>query len=299
MRAKEAREISITQFLSKRWFEPVHTKKWGIEFWYSSPIRSGDKNPSFKVDVIKNLRFDFWLNTGWNIIDLVCNLDNSTVKEALKTFASYGAFSPWKTTDQISMLSEKNKFAGEKEKNAFEILSITEIKNQNLVNYLKSRKIDLNIAKNYLKEIHFKRKNQTKEYYAVGFPGGDGFEVRNIGFKGFIGSSKWLSLINLWNDKTVSIFEWFMDFLAFLSKNKITNFKNSAIIINSVNLRKQALKKIGDYTFSKVYLFLDNDEAGNNAKQFFINNIKHIPVADKSNLYNGFNDYNQMIIESN
>jgi len=90
-----------------------------------------------------------------------------------------------------------------------------------------------------------------------------------------------------------------MDFLAFLSKNKITNFENSAIIINSVNLRKQALKKIGDYTFSKVYLFLDNDEAGNNAKQFFIKNIKHIPVADKSNLYNGFNDYNQMIIESN
>lgn len=90
-----------------------------------------------------------------------------------------------------------------------------------------------------------------------------------------------------------------MDFLAFLSKNKITNFENSAIIMNSVNLRKQALKTITDYSFTKVYLFLDNDKAGNNAKQFFINSIKHIPVADKSNLYNGFNDYNQMIIESN
>lgn len=90
-----------------------------------------------------------------------------------------------------------------------------------------------------------------------------------------------------------------MDFLAFLSKNKITNFENSVIILNSGNLRKQALKIIRDYTFSKVYLFLDNDKAGNNAKQFFIKNIKHIPVADKSNLYNGFNDYNQMIIESN
>lgn len=299
MRAKEAREISIPQFLSKRWFEPILIKKLGTEFWYSSPIRKGDKKPSFKVDVIKNLRFDFGFNTGWNIIDLVCKLDTSTVEEALKTFDSYRIYSPWKTSDQISILSEAKKFAGEKEKNTFEILSISEIKNQNLVNYLNSRKIDLNIAKTYLKEIHFKRHNQIKKYYAVGFPGGDGFEVRNIGFKGFIGSSKWLSIINIWNNKTVSIFEWFMDFLAFLSKNKITNFENSAIILNSVNLRKQALKIISDFSFTKVYLFLDNDEAGNNAKQFFINNIKYIPVADKSNLYNGFNDYNQMIIESN
>lgn len=89
MRAKEAREISIPQFLSKRWFEPILIKKLGTEFWYSSPIRKGDKKPSFKVDVIKNLRFDFGFNTGWNIIDLVCKLDTSTVKEALKTFDSY------------------------------------------------------------------------------------------------------------------------------------------------------------------------------------------------------------------
>lgn len=165
----------------------------------------------------------------------------------------------------------------------------------------KAREISITqfLSKRWFEPLQTKKsKNQIKKYYAVGFPGGDGFEVRNIGFKGFIGSSKWLSTINLWNNKTVSIFEWFMDFLAFLSKNKITNFENSAIITNSANLRKQALKKITDYSFTKVYLFLDNDEAGNDAKQFFINNIK-IPVADKSNLYNGFNDYNQMIIESN
>ena len=128
MRAKEAREFSIIQFLSKRWFEPLQTKKSGSEFWYNSPIRNGDKNPSFKVDAIKNLRFDFWLNTGWNIIDLVCNLDNSTVKEALKTFDSYGIYSPWKTSDQTSILSETKKFAGEKEKIFLKHLTFLKLK---------------------------------------------------------------------------------------------------------------------------------------------------------------------------
>jgi hypothetical protein len=59
MRAKEARNIAIVDFLASLDIKPIHQRNFGKEFWYQSPIRNGDHNPSFKVDVVKNLRFDF------------------------------------------------------------------------------------------------------------------------------------------------------------------------------------------------------------------------------------------------
>jgi 5S rRNA maturation endonuclease (ribonuclease M5) len=88
-----------------------------------------------------------------------------------------------------------------------------------------------------------------------------------------------------------------MDFLAFLSYQGINQFQNSVIILNSVSLRKQALDIINNYHFSKIYLFLDNDDAGVTTKQFFIDHLKNQHITDKSNLYKGYKDFNQMTIE--
>jgi hypothetical protein len=59
MRAKEAKTISISAFLERSGIKPSLQRKSGSELWYSSPLRSGDNHPSFKVDTVKNLRFDF------------------------------------------------------------------------------------------------------------------------------------------------------------------------------------------------------------------------------------------------
>jgi len=284
--------------------------KSGQELWYSSPIRNGDTNPSFKVDTVKNLWFDFGLSRGGNIIDLVCELTNSTVKEALAILDRPGASRhgnyaysgivtplPRRNTVQTSLLNEKKKAAGEIEKVSFEILSVSEIRDHRLIDYLRSRKINPDIARSYLKEIRYKPVGSGKSYYALGFPSGESFEIRSKNFKGSVGIKKEISTLNLENNKSLSIFEGFMNFLAFLSHNGITEFQNSVIILNSVNLKDRALEVITGYEFSKIYLFLDNDEAGETAKQFFIDNIKETPVIDKSGLYTGYNDFNQMTME--
>ncbi len=309
MRAKEARDISISEYLDYAGINPAKQRMSGRELWYSSPLRSGDSHPSFKVDTVKNLWFDFGLDKGGNIVDLVCELTNSTVAQALAILERSGANRspvyprsktnplPSKSTVQTSLLDEKKIVAGEKEKSAFKIISVSEIKNQALIAYLKERKIDLNVAQSYLKEINFKPADKAKSYFALGFPSGDGFEVRSKVFKGFVGNHKKISTLNLENDKSLSIFEGFMDFLAFLSHQGITNFQNSVIILNTINLRQKALEVINEYNFSKVYLFLDNDKAGKETKQFFIDNIKSTPVSDKSALYKDYNDFNQMTME--
>lgn len=311
MRAKEARDIPISEFLESSGIKPLKQAKSGQELWYSSPIRNGDSNPSFKVDTAKNLWFDFGLSRGGNIIDLVCELTHSTVKEALAILDRSGAYRGMSCTDhhfptplprksavQTSLLDEKKKAAGEIEKVSFEIVSVSDVQDARLIDYLRSRKIDVNIAKSYLKEIRYKRIDGLKSYYALGFPSGKSFEIRSRNFKGSVGIRKEISALNLENNKSLSIFEGFMNFLAFLSHQGITDFQNSVIILNSVNLKGRALEIISGYEFSKIYLFLDNDEAGETAKQFFIDNIPNTPIIDKSDLYAGFNDFNQMTMET-
>jgi hypothetical protein len=304
MRAKEARDIPISEFLENSGIKPMKFTKSGRELWYSSPIREGDTDPSFKVDTVKNLWFDFGLSRGGNIIDLVCELTHSTVKEALAILDRSGASGrvniitslPRKPAAQTSLLDEKSNAAGEIEKVSFEILSVSEVRDPHLLDYLRSRKIDVNIARSYLKEIRYKLVGKEKSFYALGFPSGESFEVRSKNFKGFLGTHKEISTLNLKNGKSLSIFEGFMNFLAFLSYRHITDFQNSVIILNSVNLKDRALEVIAGYDFSKIYLFLDHDEAGETAKQFFIDHIKNTPVIDKSELYLGYNDFNEMTI---
>ena len=138
-----------------------------------------------------------------------------------------------------------------------------------MIQYLESRKINLEIARIYLKEIRFKPRNLLREYFALGFPNGNGFEARSKLFKGFVGTKKDITRIGLADGKSLSIFEGFFDYLAFLSHYNINEFQNSAIILNSTSLRKRALAEVEQFNFSKVYLFLDNDIAGDDCKQFF------------------------------
>jgi hypothetical protein len=276
MRAKEARDIPISEFLERSGIRPAKERRSGRELWYSSPLRGGDSDPSFKVDTEKNLWFDFGLVKGGNIIDLVCELNTSTVKKALaiieesgvNSHVGYNRFKPnsqkafnqtestQKSTVQTSLLDEKIGLAGEKEKGSLELLQVADIQKPYLLAYLQYRKINLDIARVYLRQVCFRPPQGIKTYYALGFPSGDGFEVRNRGFKGFVGTHKAVSALNLENHNSLSIFEGFMDFLAFLSFHKINAFQNSVIILNTVNLRNQALEIINRYTFSKMYRFL-------------------------------------------
>ena len=113
-----------------------------------------------------------------------------------------------------------------------------------------------------------------------------------------MGTSKDITRIGLADGKSLSIFEGFFDYLAFLSHYDIKEFQNSAIILNSTSLRKRDLADVEQFNFSKVYLFLDNDIAGDDCKQFFKASIDGTKVIDKSFLYEGYSDFNEWLIES-
>ncbi len=308
MRAKDAKNIPISSYLSREGFEPAKTRLWGRELWYCSPLRAGDSSPSFKVDTELNLWFDHGFAVWGDVINLVCELHQTSTKNALAILESSGLKAGQSrpinlrlTQNWLFWSSEpQKKFAGEKEKSQgyFALTHEWELQSPALVEYLLARKIDIDIARKYLKEIRFKPRNLLRDYFAVGWPNGDGYEARSKLFKGFVGTTKDISRINLTDWNSLSIFEGFFDYLAFLSHYNISEFQNSAIILNSTSLRKRALAEIEKYTFSKVYLFLDNDVAGNDCKQFFKLWIDGVKVVDKSYIYEACRDLNEWTVRA-
>ena len=57
----EMRQIPIADFLRRLGHEP--TRRSGNELWYSAPYRS-ERTPSFRVNVEKNVWYDFGLGIG-------------------------------------------------------------------------------------------------------------------------------------------------------------------------------------------------------------------------------------------
>jgi len=154
----------------------------------------------------------------------------------------------------------------------------------------------LDIAKKYLCQIYFSVNDNSKLNYALALKNDvGGYEFKNGLMKGCIGS-KAITSINLEDGKDVAIFEGMMDFLAYLTHHKITDFQSSAIILNSTSMKGEGLKALNSKKFKKAYFFLDNDKAGKQAFEYLSQN-SDCEFVDKSNSYKKFNDYNEFLIE--
>ncbi|HEY4197294.1 MAG TPA: SDR family NAD(P)-dependent oxidoreductase, partial [Mucilaginibacter sp.] len=113
------------------------------------------------------------------------------------------------------------------------------------------------------------------------------WEVRNRYFKGCTGH-KGITYIP-GHPKKAALFEGFIDFLSWRLENREAD--HSIIVLNSINLLQQGIKKA--MTFSSLDIYFDRDKGGITATRDF---IKALPYAsDRSAVYAGFNDYNHKI----
>ena len=70
------RQIPIADFLARLGHEPV--RRSGNELWYRAPNRS-ERTPSFRVNVAKQLWYDFGLGKGGDIFTLVGELPEAGI----------------------------------------------------------------------------------------------------------------------------------------------------------------------------------------------------------------------------
>ena len=117
MNCNKAKQIDLISYLKKQGFKAgkITTK----EVWFYSPFRN-EKTPSFKIDISKNVWYDFGEGIGGTIIDFITKYNNCSVKEALAILAE--------DTFPIHQQSESVK---RESTPTYSIKKVTELTNQN------------------------------------------------------------------------------------------------------------------------------------------------------------------------
>lgn len=273
MTIQEIKTIQISDFLADKGYEPINKK--GCKWWYLSPLHT-EQTASFKVDLNKNLWYDFGLGKGGNIIDLAMALFHTqNISEVLH-----------RMSHSIIIPAPPVKLVSSSETTSFKDIEVKELAHPALLNYLLSRGADSVMAKSQCLEIHYK--SCGKNYFAIGFRNNaGGYELRNPYFKGCIAPKAITSIIN--HEAKCHVFEGFIDYLSYLTLHG----KCDAVVLNSIVNIPHALLVLGGY--SHIYCHLDNDKAGQVGTQQIVTALGD-RCTDAASEYDGYKDFSEYLM---
>ncbi len=283
MALSEIKQISIREFLKNMGIHPQ--KDYGYYGMYFCPFRE-DQNASFKVDYRQNIWYDFGINAGGSIIDLVMKLENCTFHEAAtrleKDSTGTGRSSFSFHRDNIS-------YKRENYEPGIAIRDIRMIAHPKLVAWSNQRKVDLYMINLYCQEVHYQVRD--KMYFSVGFRNDNGgYELSSPpNFKACIPPKAITTIKNGHN--TCLAFEGFWDFLSYLTLQKIEKTKYDVAILNSVANVQKSLVFLKEH--KNINAYLDNDESGRKAFQKIKSSC--FSTEDMSVKYAGYKDLNDFL----
>ncbi|MBC9796277.1 toprim domain-containing protein [Sinomicrobium weinanense] len=268
---ESARNFSCLEALRNLGHFPV--RKTEKEAWFLSPLRS-ETQASFKVSLTLNRWYDHGAGIGGNVIDLVCLINQCSVKEALAIL----------DRENISFSFRQPAFPGKD--HGIAIIQTKRIDHPALHQYLRSRGITYQTAHHYCDEVHYTLNG--KRYFAIGLKNiSGGYELRNKFYKNS-SSPKDITLIK--HDQTnLIICEGLFDMLSLLSYNPSLREKADVLVLNSISFARKIEKHLQSYTC--IELYLDRDATGIKTTEFL---LKQNPKCiDMSLLYKGFTDVNE------
>jgi len=284
---EQIKAISIRNYLKSRGFYPA--REYSGYGMYRSPFRD-DSTPSLKVDYNRNLWYDFGSDEGGSIIDLVMKMDGYTFNEAMEHLREQSLMP---VEEQLSFY-----FHRKSGKNSgITLVEDKPLEHSRLLEYLQSRKIDPDIAKEHCREIHYNVGENT--YYAIGVANNaGGYELRNPSFKGCIAPKDITHIRQENRQGSCFVFEGFMDYLSLLTIRKQLNpeYPNSNrhdnIILNSTANLQKAIPLLADY--EQVHSFLDNDKAGMTVFREMEKELGY-RIRNSSHHYSGYKDLNDYL----
>lgn len=294
MNISQAKLIDIGEFLEREGHKPVKNK--GKNHWYLSPIRS-EHTPSFKVDSHRNEWYDYGLDKGGDILDLVKELYHvRSTSDALAILEHKGPAG----LHSISQSSSNN--LQKQDECQMRNIRYCPLTHQALLSYIMKRKIDIQLSRVYCCEVHYDLYN--KHYFGIAFRNRKGgYEIRNPYYKGCIGH-KDITVIKQ-NKETIQehviVFEGLMDFLSYQMLLTANNeslcipYSCDYIVLNSINCLDKALGDLQSYQV--VHSFLDNDDGGRRTFEA-MKNVVGDSVIDESHRYKGYNDLNDFLAET-
>ena len=279
MDARQMREIPIADFLNAMGIQP--SKQKGNALWYSAPYRM-ERRPSFKVDINRNVWFDFGIGKGGDIFDLAGEFIGS------EDFLLRAAFIARNGAYPLPIIEHPQR--NEEKEPVFNDIWVRPLQDTRLLGYLEERGINAHVAIPNCEEVRYRVRG--KRYYAIGFRNdAGGLELRNRIFKGCI-PPKDISLKCNGSD-VCSVFEGFMDYLSAIQLGIIAS---DWLVLNSVSNVEKAVKVLQGY--ERIECFLDNDEAGRRTFQR-LHDCFGERVIDRSSLYADHKDLNEFLLSKN
>ena len=291
MTIQDAKQIKLADYLQSLGYTPV--KQQGKSLWYKSPLRN-ESDASFKVNTELNQWYDFGIGKGGNIIALAAELYHSeNVAYLLERIAER---TPYIRPASFSFGEQKA------HNSSFQSVQVGELSSPALIDYLRGRGINIELAKRGCKELRFE--HNGKPYFAIGFPNmAGGYELRNRYFKGCLAPKDITHIRQQGKQRAVCyLFEGFMDYLSFLTIRVSSNpdeprtNEQDYMVLNSVTNLSKAEQLLRPY--SRIGCFLDNDQAGQrayeNLKKMFGNRLQ-----DMSHHYKEHKDLNEYLCHRN
>ncbi len=258
MNIETANAIPLSEILAKIDVKPV--KERGYDIWYHSPFRA-DKTASFHIHTKENVWYDFGEAKGGDVVNFACAYLESqnrshAVPDALRWLTEIMGSVKNAQFVLPEPLTEHPK--------ALSLRKLSALESPSLLNYLRKRGINLQIAKRHLREALVYNSNTGKEFLTLALPNeNEGFDLRNAFFKGCI-APKSISFIRgskVLPDE-VHVFEGIMDYLSAVAYQKDQQFEGDAIILNSVICLPQAYPYIKNYSYKAIRAWFDNDSIG-------------------------------------
>lgn len=254
---------------------------------FFSPMRD-ESVASLHIDRTKNVWHDFGSGMGGTVAQLVMLARRCDKKSAY---------------DFLRLLdpdASKHIIEIPKPEKTTEIKTVRPIQCYYLTKYLCDRKIPLELARQYCKEVIIHSYSKDMNYTHVGFQNnGGGFALSSpTGYKSTTKAD--ITTINTMGERStepssrsVAIFEGFFDFLSWQVMQSSKAPSCDVVVLNSVNNLEKARSYITAH--DKVNCFLDNDAAGEKCYQGVRDMMKGKEVLDMSDLYGPHKDLNEFL----
>ena len=228
---------------------------------YRCPWKT-DTHPSLTVSPDGKVWRDLSTGAEGGIIELIQTcLGTKDFKAVCVEFDS-SSFSRSKILD-----SQKEK---EFESNGFASFSVVPLQSRGLYAYLHERRINIDIARQFLQEARYSFQERTdgRHLYALASLNNlGGYELRSSRYKGGTSPKGITTHLNRDNAPVV-VFEGFMDMLSFATL--CGGVRHNYITLNSIVNAPAAIEVLQSIS-GKIYLCLDNDEGGAKATAFIQN----------------------------
>lgn len=253
----EAKKMDLVDYLFSLGHQPVKIR--GNDYWYISPLRN-EKTASFKINRKLNVWYDHSLQKGGNLVDFGILFHRCSISELLQKLGQQNTLS----FQNLKPLNHSASLPAAGEKGKIIVMDTRQnIKLSALKEYLEYRRIPVEIANRFCKEVDFLL--YDRKYTVIGFQNSaGGFELRSANFKGS-SSPKGVTEFGQDLSKEIIVFEGFIDFLSYqaihlarfiLSPEQQPNF----LILNSIGFLEKMKPKIEQYP--SIHLYLDRDKKG-------------------------------------